>query len=154
MAEARFELAVEVGAAPEAAIAFLADLHRVRALHPLIVRVDDLAPAPERPAARRYRVTDRLRVGPLRLRAVYVAELERVSPRELRGTAWQRPRVEVYTRYRAEPAPGGARLVERALVRAPWPLLGTVRRRAEAAHREMLAGLGTALAAEARSGRG
>ena len=141
MAEARFQHAIELRVPPETLLSFLSDLHHHRDLHPLIERIEDLPPAPERPAARRYRVVDRLRLGPLRFRTTYVAELEPASASEIRGTAWQSPGVEVHTRYRVTPAPEGTRLCEDAIVKAPRLLLGYVRRQAEAAHRETLAKL-------------
>ena len=142
MAEARFEQAIAIRAAPEAVHAFLLDLHHHRDLHPLIERIDDLPANPERPGARRYRVTDRLPLGPFRLRTAYVAEIEDVSPAEIRGAAWQSPGVEVRTRYRIEPgADGGTLLREECVLSAPRLLLGYAARQAEAAHRATFAKL-------------
>jgi carbon monoxide dehydrogenase subunit G len=145
MATAYFEQTIDVRVPPEAVHTFLTDLHRYRALHPLIERIEDLPSAPERPGARRYRVIDRLRFGPLRFRTAYIAEVEPTSPTEVHGTAWQNPGVEVHTRYRVSPSPEGTTLREEAVVKAPCLLLGYVRRQARAAHRETLEKLKTHL---------
>lgn len=141
VAEAKFEQSIDIAVPPRVVHSFLGNLHHYRALHPLIERVEDLAPTRERPDAHRYRVTDRMRFGPFRYRFAYVAELEATSSTEVRGTAWQEPGIEVRTRYRVAPVGSGTRLHEDASIQAPRLLLGFVRRQAEAAHRETLAKL-------------
>src|SRR5688572_7642676 len=111
MAERSFEQSIEIAAAPEQAHAFLADLHRHRDLHPLIERIQDLAAQPGRSDVRRYRVTDRMRLGPLSFRIAYVAEIEAVPPDLILGTAWQSPGVELRTRYRITRASAGGTLL-------------------------------------------
>jgi hypothetical protein len=146
VAEARFEQAVDLRASPEVVHAFLLDLHHHRDLHPLIERIEDLPPAPERPAARRYRVIDRFRFGPVSFRTAYVTELEDVSTSEIRGRAWQSPGIEVATHYAIAPAPGGGtRLREECVLSAPSLMVGFVRRQAEAAHRATFAKLDDAI---------
>jgi hypothetical protein len=152
MSERRFEQTVEIAAAPDVVHAFLLDLHHHRDLHPLIERIEDLPSKPERPTARRYRITDRLRLGPIAFRIAYVAEIEDVSPSEIRGHAWQSPGVGVRTRYRIEPTPaGGTRLSEACTVSAPWLLAGYAGAQAEMAHRETLAKLQEVLASRSSS---
>jgi Polyketide cyclase / dehydrase and lipid transport len=141
VANARFEESVDIRAPADLVHARLVDLHRHRDLHPLIERIDDLPSDPLRPAARRYRVTDRLRLGPFHFRIHYVAEIEAISSSEIRGTAWQTPGVEVRTHFRVTAAPFGARVREKAVLKAPWPLIGYAARQAKSAHRETLAKL-------------
>jgi polyketide cyclase/dehydrase/lipid transport protein len=141
MAERSFEQSIEIAVAPEVVHAFLADLHNHRELHPLIERIEDLPPEPGRPEVRRYRVTDRMRLGPLSFRIAYVAEIRPVPPDLILGTAWQSPGIEVRTRFRVSPAPGGAIVREDAELRAPRLLIAYAHRQAEAAHRETLAKL-------------
>jgi hypothetical protein len=149
MAERRFEQSIEIAAEPAVVHAFLADLHRHRDLHPLIERIEDLAPQPGRSDVRRYRVTDRMRLGPLAFRIAYLAEIEAVSPDLIRGTAWQSPGVELRTRYRITPAPaGGTLLREDVSLKAPFLLIGYAHRQAEAAHRATFAKLKIALERE------
>ena len=142
MAERSFEQSIEIRVAPAVAHAFLADLHNHRELHPLIERIEDLPPDPRRPAVRRYRVIDRMRLGPLSFRIAYVAELKTVPPDEIAAAAWQTPRIEVRTRYRVTASPAGGTLVhEDVLLKAPLLLVGYAHRQAEAAHRETFAKL-------------
>jgi hypothetical protein len=153
MAERSFEQSIEIRAAPEVVHGFLADLHRHRDLHPLIERIEDLPAQPGRPDVRRYRVTDRMRLGPLSFRIHYVAELAPVAPDEVVAAAWQSPGVEVRTRYRVTPTPdGGTRLREEVRLKAPLPLIGYAHRQAEAAHRETFAKLKVLLEAESARG--
>jgi hypothetical protein len=152
VAEAKFEQSIDIAVPPRVVHAFLGNLHHYRSLHPLIERVEDLAPTRARPDAHRYRVTDRMRFGPFRYRFAYVAELEATSSTEVRGTAWQDPGIEVHTRYRIAPVGSGTRLHEDASIQAPRLLLGFVRRRAEAAHRETLAKLKARLESGATDG--
>ena len=149
MARDHFSLSIEIAASPEAVHDFLADLHRVSALHPLIVRIDELPADPARPRARRFRVVDRLKLGPLPLRIRYRAEIDATSPLEIRATARQFPAIELRTHYRLTPIAGGAtRLSEQVDVTAPRMLIGTVRRQAHAAHRETLEKLALRLASD------
>jgi hypothetical protein len=149
MAERSFEQSIAIGAAPAIVHAFLADLHRHRDLHPLIERIEDLPPQPGRPDVRRYRVTDRMRLGPLAFRITYLAELEPFAPDLILGAAWQSPGVELRTRYRVSPSRGGGTLLhEEVRLKAPRLLIGYAHRQAEAAHRETLAKLKRLLESE------
>jgi polyketide cyclase/dehydrase/lipid transport protein len=141
MAERSFEQSIEIGAAPEVVHDFLSDLHRHRDLHPLIERIEDLPGDPGRPAVRRYRVTDRIRLGPLAFRIAYVAELEPFAPDLILAAAWQSPGLELRTRYRLSPSPAGTLVEEEVLLKAPFLLVGYAHRQAKAAHGETLAKL-------------
>jgi hypothetical protein len=142
MAERRFEQSIEIGVAPELVHAFLAELHNHRELHPLIERIEELPPDPRRPTVRRYRVTDRMRLGPIVFRIAYVAELDPSAPDLILGGAWQSPGIEVRTRYRLSPSSeGGTHVHEEVLIQAPLLLIGYAHRQAEAAHRETFAKL-------------
>ena len=153
MAERSFEQSIEIAAAPEVVHALLADLHRHRDLHPLIERIEDLPAQPGRPGVRRYRVTDRIRLGPLSLRIHYVAEIAPVAPDEILAAAWQSPGVEVRTRYQLARAPdGGTRLREEVVLKARLLLIGFAHRQAEAAHRATFAKLKLLLESESPRG--
>ena len=142
MAERGFEQSIEIRVAPEIVLAFLADLHRHRDLHPLIERIEDLPGHPGRPAVRRYSVTDRMRLGPLSFRIAYVAEIGPVPPDLILARAWQSPGIEVRTRYRVTLSHEGGTLVhEEMLLKAPRLLVGYAHRQAEAAHRATFARL-------------
>lgn len=117
---------------------FLCDLHGYLPLHPLIVSIDDLPPDPLRPQARRYRVLDRIPLGPFRIKARYVASLDPVSESEVIGRAWQSPGIEVRTHYALSDLGAGTRLVERVSIRAHWLLRRFVASQAQRAHLETL----------------
>jgi len=117
---------------------FLCDLHNYVALHPLIESIEDLPPTESLPSARRYRVLDRIPLGPVRIRTTYTAALESVSPNEVHGHAWQFPSVRLHTVYTLDASADGTRLLEQVAIEAPWILQSFVTRQAEAAHAETL----------------
>ena len=132
------ELAVPVPAVRT----FLCDLHHYVPLHPFIESIQDLAPSETLPNARRYRVVDRIPLGPFKLKTVYVAAVEPVGSSEVRGHAWQSPGIRLETRYLLSPTASGTRLEEHCrVVTAPWGLRGFVVRQARKAHDETLDGL-------------
>ena len=143
--EPDFVLETEIGAPPDEVHAALCDLHRLSPLHPLIESIDEIDPDPALPGATRYRVVDRIPIGPLRMKTTYVAALEAVSDTEVHGHAWQSPGVRLRTIYALEACDRGARLVERCHVHAPRWLRRFVVSQARAAHAEMLRGLGAML---------
>ena len=121
--------------------AFLCDLHNLRELHPFIVAIEDLPPSPELPGAQRYRIEDRIPLGPIRLRTSYVAAMEPVAGGELRGHAWQKPGVHLLTTYTLHERNGATELREHCAIDAPWLLRGFVATQARRAHEETLAKL-------------
>ncbi len=142
MAPRSFELVQTIHSARADVHALLSDLHRLRAAHPEIISII------ERPAragvarARRYRVRERVRVGRLRLRARYTAELDPVSDGEVHGHAWQFPRIRLQTVYLLSDAePGATRVTQKCYVDAPPGLRRFVARRAQAAEEDVLQGV-------------
>ncbi len=119
--------------------AFLCDLNNYVPLHPFIESIEELAADDEMPGARRYRVVDRIPIGPFRFRTVYTAALDPVSEREVHGHAWQSPGVRLLTVYELEDIASGTRLVERVSIDAPWILRGFVASQARKSHHETLA---------------
>ena len=117
---------------------FLCDLQNYRTLHPLIESIEEIARSEEMPDARRYRVVDRIPVGPFRLRTVYTAALEAVTENEIHGYAWQVPRIRVNTVYELEEIALGTRLSERVSIEAPRFLHRFVVREARRSHQETL----------------
>ncbi len=118
---------------------FLCDLGRYRELHPLIESIRELPAEDSAPNARRYRVVDRLPLGPFSFKGAYTASIEAVQEDEVHGNAWQPPRVHLLTVYKLEDYPGGTRIVERSYVEAPWYLRRYVRNQARESHRTTLA---------------
>lgn len=151
MPHAEFEHVIEMAVAPATLRAFLADLENYVPLHPLIESIRPLPPRADRPHAKHYRVVDRIPFGPIRLKAVYTAALDPVSPTEVHGLAWQSPGIHLHTVYRIEPKPAGLRLREQVRVEAPWPLLRFVVGQASASHRTTLHEMKALLEARARA---
>jgi hypothetical protein len=138
MAPADFVHEIEIRVGLERLHAFLCDLENYAPLHPLIESIEEIAATPELPGARRYRVVDRIPLGPFRLRTVYIAALDPVSEREVHGHAWQSPGVRLHTVYALEESALGTRLIERVSVEAPR-FLAFVVRQARRSHEETLA---------------
>ena len=141
--EPDFVLHIEIAADRATLHSYLCDLERMAPLHPLIESITELEASAELPRARRWRVVDRVPLGPLRLRAEYIAAIESLSADEVHGHAWQKPGVRLHTIYALSEGlePGTTRLEERVQVRAPFGLHGIVVRQARAAHTKMLAGM-------------
>jgi len=121
--------------------AFLCDLRGYVPLHPFIESIEDLPAIPDLPAARVYRVVDKIPLGPFKLKTVYDAALEPRGDDEVRGHAWQSPNVRLHTRYGLRDVADGTRLVERCFVDAPGGLRRFVASQARKAHDETLDGL-------------
>jgi len=118
--------------------AFLCDLRNYVPLHPLIESIEELSPTDEMPSARRYRVVDRIPLGPLRLRTTYTAALEPISEHEVHGYAWQSPGIRLHTVYALEDVASGTRLIERVSIDAPRILRRFVVSQARRSHEETL----------------
>jgi len=116
--EPAFELTQKIALPLPALHDFLCDLHRYVPLHPFIESIQDLAPIEGLPAARAYRVVDRIPLGPFKLKTVYTAALEPVAEDEVHGHAWQSPNIRLHTVYGLSKAGEGTRLVERCFVDA------------------------------------
>ena len=151
-AQPDFVLERELGVSRDVVHEFLCDLHGYVPLHPFIVTIDALPPMDALPGASLYRVVDRIPVGPLKLKTVYVAALEPRGEAEVRGHAWQKPSVRLHTRYGLAESSGGTRLVERCYVDAPRWLRSFVVSQARKAHDEMLDGLCALLEGRVSSG--
>jgi hypothetical protein len=149
MARASFEQTIVVVAPAEALRAALATLAAHDRLHPLIVSVEALPDgvAPDGSPLRRYRIVDRVRMGPLTLRVVYRADVAVDASGAVVSDAYQSPGVHLHVVSRVTPvAPmtqegGQTRVDETVTVDAPRLLLGYVRAQAEQAHRALFANL-------------
>jgi hypothetical protein len=133
-----FELECEIAVPLPALQAFLCDLHRYVPLHPFIESIEDLPGSLELPNARRYRVVDRIPLGPFKLKTVYTAALDPVSATEVHGYAWQSPGIRLRTIYLLAEAGAGTRLVERCAIIANPLLRRFVVGQAHTAHAKTL----------------
>jgi ligand-binding SRPBCC domain-containing protein len=126
-----------VPAAPEVVRDFYVDLDNLARIHPLVVAV---APLGCRGDTREYRVTDRIRLGPVTLRIRYAVTLT-TRGGEVLSVSRQFPRVRLHTRVSFVARGETTVLTEDMRIEAPRPLLGLTARQAVAAHEEMLAGV-------------
>jgi hypothetical protein len=138
MADPDFVLELDLDVAPSVLRAFLCDLHNYVPLHPLIESIEEMAPSDKMPRAKRYRVVDRIPVGPFKLRTVYTAALDPVAEDEVHGYAWQFPAIQLQTIYAFTATSFGTHLVESVRVRAPRLLRRFVVKEASRAHAETL----------------
>ena len=122
--------------------AFYADLDNIKLVHPLVVSVRTLDRSETSDGyVQTYRVSDRIPLGPLRLRTSYVARLHVPAAGDVSTDARQFPRVRLRGSVAFEPTATGTRVVERVQIEAPWPLASVTTRKAVEAHTEMLAGI-------------
>jgi hypothetical protein len=127
----RYELRAPGGDVDEA-VALLSDFSRHAELHPLIVRVTP-APAPEG-VLRRYLITDRIVLGPVRFPVTYTADVLRADADRVVTLARQRPGTTVRNDTRLSVVDAEVRAVVEITLTAPTPLFGFAVRQARAAH--------------------
>lgn len=150
MASAEFEQRLWIDAALERARDALTTLAAHSELHPLIVAVEELPAAADAngSARRRYRITDRVHLGPLKMTVRYLAETGVDAQGAVVSDAWQSPGVHLHVVTRLTPRDGGVQLDERVAISAPGPLIGSVRRQAQASHQALFANLKRMLEAQ------
>jgi len=130
-----FTYAIDAPCDAATAADLLGDPRRNGELHPLIQSV---AVAPTQPGAiASYRITDRLPLGPLRLRIVYEADVITRSETHVVTVARQRPRTTVRNDTRIDSVDGGVAITVSITITAPTPLFGYAFRTARAAHLEL-----------------
>lgn len=135
-------VSAQIPAAPAAVRAFYVDLDNIATLHPLVVAVERIARTVDGDGyLARYRVRDRIPMGPLVLPISYVATLRVPVDGDVRTEARQFPRVLLRATVSFDAVTDGTRLTEELSISAPAPLLGVTVRQAVAAHTEMLAGI-------------
>lgn len=141
----------EMRVAPTRLHEFLCDPNNYVPLHPLIESIEEIDPLDEMPNARRYRVVDRIPMGPFKLRTVDTAALDPVSDLEVHGHAWQSPGIRLLTVYRLSEVASGTRLVEQVSVSANRLLRGYVISQASKSHLETLGKMKVLLEAEGQA---
>ncbi|NEW38921.1 SRPBCC family protein [Nocardia cyriacigeorgica] len=139
-----FEVSVVVPAPPDRVRDFLADLRESIRIHPLIVRVDRLNQ--RMPGIDRYRIRDRMRMGPMTIAFSYLVETTRTPEGDIVSDAYQFPRIHLHNVTSCTPVDGGTLVHEQVTITAPRLLVATVRREGARAHRTMLDNLAAVLA--------
>jgi Polyketide cyclase / dehydrase and lipid transport len=143
-----FELSVVVPAEPEKVREFLADMRECARIHPLITRVVRLSR--RMPDIDRYRIRDRMRLGPITIAFSYLVETTRTPEGDIVSDAYQFPRIHLHNRTSCTPTQDGTLVHEQVTITAPRFLVGTVRREGIRAHRAMLDNLAALLPEDRR----
>ena len=111
-------------------------------MHPLVVSVRTLDRTEIADGyVQTYRVSDRIPLGPLRLRTSYVARLQVPMAGDVSTEAPAVPSSAAARQRCLRTDTTGTRIVERVQIEAPWPLASVTIRKAVEAHTEMLAGI-------------
>lgn len=153
MATKTFTTEVCIASTPERVGRFLNDFPNYAQIHPLITAIRSSQPRAgvreEQTPRRWYKVTDRLRLGPIPFSITYDVAMAASGPQTLLFEVWQWPRVYLRNRttWRAAQS-GGTILHEEVIVEAPWLLLSPVVRTAEESHRRSFAVLKAKLESE------
>ena len=135
-------IAEDVPARPDDVRGFYADLDNIRLVHPLVVSVRTVDRSETADGyVQTYRVSDRIPLGPMRLRTSYVARLYVPVVGDVLTEARQFPRVRLSSAVAFQPTEMGTRVVERMRIEAPRPLAPVAIRKAVEAHAVMLAGI-------------
>jgi hypothetical protein len=142
IAEAERVFTEDVAGMPEDVRRFYADLDNIRLVHPLVVSVRTVDRSETADGYdQTYRVTDRIPMGPLRVRTSYVAGLHVPHTGDIVTDARQFPLVRLRGAVSFASTEAGTRITERIEIEAPRPLLAVTVRKAVDAHTEMLAGI-------------
>lgn len=147
MRSGTFDYEIVAPATVAQAMALLSDMARLPELHPLIVSVTAVAPEPG--ALESYRITDRLRWGPIVFPITYEADVLSRTEDAVVTVARQRPATTVENRTRVSPDGSGVRIVVSMTLSAPTLLFGYAFRQAQSAHHELGRRIGRALGASA-----
>jgi hypothetical protein len=135
-------LAEDVPGLPEDVRAFYADLDNITLVHPLVASVRTVARNETADGYQQtYRVTDSIPLGPVHLRATYLARVQVPRTGDIATDARQFPKVRLRGIVSFAPTDSGTRVVERIDIEAPRPLLSMTVGKAVEAHIEMLAGI-------------
>jgi hypothetical protein len=119
---------------PEFIYSFLCYLPNHQRIQPLIVGVEKLDPV--QPPHYQYRITDRLRLGPLEFKTRYFASLACCHD-EIYLEAEQFPGIHLNKLLRFDPEKGGTRVSETVCIEAPAPLIHLVIAQARQAQEEL-----------------
>lgn len=123
---------VDAPCAPGRALALLSDITQQGELHPLIVAVEELPPAPG--ALRSYAVTDRLALGPVPFRITYYADTLSITDDRVVTVARQRPRTTIRNTTTVSATPGGCHVHVDVTLTAPSLLFPYAFREGRKAH--------------------
>jgi hypothetical protein len=142
IAHAERTITEEVPAPPEVVRDFYVDLDNIKVVHPLIVSVQTISRTETSDGyLHRYRVVDRIPLGPFTIKITYTARLQVPTHGDVLTEADQSPGVRLRGSVSFEPAGHGTRVTERIRFAAPRLLSSVTVREGVKAHIEMLAGM-------------
>ncbi len=136
MAHVAFALTATIAAPPAQIRPLIAEFQDLGRFHPFIIGVKEVAPDTSSfgTPRRRFRVTDRMRAGPLLLRFTYLATATDAPDGTLVGEAYQSPGIHLISRYTFTAEGDQTHIEEQCTITAPGPLIKYVQRQAYAAH--------------------
>jgi hypothetical protein len=136
------ELTEDIPAPPDQVREFYVDLNNIKRVHPLVVAVRSTGRSQTADGyVHRYRVYDRIPLGPLILRTSYVAKLVVPAVGDVVAEARQFPWVRLNSTVTFCQAEAGTRVTERMRIEAPRPMVAVTTREAIKAHTAMLSGI-------------
>lgn len=143
MSVTTFAQAITIAADPAVVAAAFASYSEHPKMHPLIVAVRHIATevAPNGTPLERYLITDRVPLGPLRIKATYVATIYTAADGALISDAYQSPGIHLHNVTRCLAAGLETRVEETITITAPALLSGFVTRQAAISHERLLANL-------------
>ncbi|MDV3126203.1 SRPBCC family protein [Mycobacterium sp. 21AC1] len=142
IADAHRTVTGDIPAPPRQVRDFYVNLENITRVHPLVVSVRRTSGTESAGASvRTYRVSDRIRLGPLPLRITYQTCIAVSASGTVTAQARQFPRVGLDSTVAFEPVDGGTRVTEALHITAPRPLLPLTVTEAVNAHTAMLAAI-------------
>jgi hypothetical protein len=139
---AQLTLTEQVPAEPARVREFYVDLHNIKLVHPLVTSVRSISRSETAGGyVQKYRVRDRIPLGPIVVHTSYVAVLHVPVAGDVVTETRQFPSVRLHGKVTFEGIDGGTRVIERIRIQAPRPLAGLTHREAVKAHIAMLAGI-------------
>jgi hypothetical protein len=131
-----FRYRVDAGTDRARAVRVFSELSEHAALHPLIVEVREVQPAPKG-CVRRFLISDRIPLGPLRLPITYVADVISVADDRIVTVARQKPATTLRNVTSLSEVDGSIRADVEITMTAPTLLFRFAIRQAEQAHNEL-----------------
>ena len=136
MKQGTFEKEIFIKSDAATVINVIADYSQHHKIHPLIVKVEEAAEAPE--GVKRFFITDSLQWGPFKFKIKYQADILSVTHDTVHTQAYQSPGTYVTNMTKVLPQGDGVRLHEVITIKAPDLLFNYAFGQAETAHGEML----------------
>lgn len=139
MSRAAFDLAVYIAAEPAAVREALVDVDGYPQIHPLVTRVDRLPVSTPSADSRtdRYRIRDRMELGPLMVSFAYRLEMTVTEEGDIVSDTYRFPGIRLHHVTTCRPEKDGSLVYEHVDIVAPRPLVATIRQKCLHAHRIM-----------------